>query len=194
MARDRLSPSGLRGGCDRLGLPVPTWVSLLGSKPLSGARTRPRRVSVSGELWFRSLNCRKEGDGNPCPTPPYPGFSCPQGSPFYGGVAPRELPLTISPPSGCGSTTYRGVRGATSASTCTTSPSGAEHSCESLVLASTHSPHCPVPPCSYRCWQRGCHSAAHALLSPGQRAAPPPHPHQDKQPAGSACTGSPGGH
>lgn len=39
-----------------LGLLVPTWVSLLGSKPLSGASTRPRRVSVSGVLWFRSLN------------------------------------------------------------------------------------------------------------------------------------------
>lgn len=67
-----------------LGLLVPTWVSLLGSKPLSGASTRPRRVSVSGVLWFRSLNCRKEGDENPCSTPPHPGFCCLQGcSPLW---------------------------------------------------------------------------------------------------------------
>lgn len=84
--------------------------------------------------------------GTPVPLVHIRGSAIPKASPFYGGVAPRELPLTVSPPSGCGSTTYRGVRGATSASTCTTSPSGAEHSCESLVLAGTHSPHCPVPP------------------------------------------------
>lgn len=39
-----------------LGLLMLTWVSLLGSKPLSGASTTPRRVSMSGVLWFRSLN------------------------------------------------------------------------------------------------------------------------------------------
>lgn len=55
-------------------------------------------------------------------------------------------------------------------------------------------PPLPCAPVSYLRWQRGCHTAAPAPLSPGQRAALPPHPHRDKQPAGSACTGSPGGH
>lgn len=132
--------------------------------------------------------------GTPVPLLHTRGSAVPKTALFSGGVAPREVPLTVSPPSGCGSTAYRGVRGATSASTCTTSPSGAQQSCGSLVLAGTHSPHCPVPPCSYLHWQRGCHSAAHALLSPAQRAALPPHPHQDKQLAGSVCTGSSGGH
>lgn len=49
----------LRGGCDSLGLLVPTWVSLLGSKPLAGASTRPRWVSLSGVSWFWSRNCRE---------------------------------------------------------------------------------------------------------------------------------------
>lgn len=55
-------------------------------------------------------------------------------------------------------------------------------------------PPLPCAPGSHLHWQRGCHSAAPAPLSPAQRAALPPHPHQDKQPAGSACTGSPDGH
>lgn len=55
---------------------------------MSGASTRPRRVSVSGVLWFWSLNCRKEGDGNPCPTPPYPGFCCLQGCSLLWGCGP----------------------------------------------------------------------------------------------------------
>lgn len=50
---------------------MPTWVSLLGSKPLAGASTRPRWVSLSGVSWFWSLNCREPGGvrrvGTPVP-------------------------------------------------------------------------------------------------------------------------------
>jgi len=194
-ASEGRSPDGLRGGCDSLGTLLPTWVSLLESKPLAGASTRPRRVSVSGVSWFRSLNCRQTGSGRRLGTPVPHSMPVLKAGPTRGGCGPPgQPPLTVSPPISCGSTAYRGVRGATSASTRTTSPSAARHSHGSPVPTGTHGPHRAVPPGSYPRWRRGHRSAAPAPPSPGQRAAPPPRPHRDKRPAGSGCTGSSGGH
>lgn len=71
-ASEVLSPVRLRGGCENPGMLLPTWMSLLGSKPLAGASTRPRRVSMSGVSWFRSLNCSEMGSerrvGTPVPS------------------------------------------------------------------------------------------------------------------------------
>lgn len=68
-ASEVLSPVRLRGSCENLGMLLPTWMSLLGSKPLAGASTRPRRVSMSGVSWFRSLNCSEMGSERRVGTP-----------------------------------------------------------------------------------------------------------------------------
>lgn len=44
---------------------MPTWVSLLGLKPLAGASTRPREVSVSGVPSVLSRNCRGTAHSRP---------------------------------------------------------------------------------------------------------------------------------
>lgn len=64
-----ISPVRLTSGWDNLGTLLLTRMSLLGSKPLAGASTRPRRVSMSGVSWFRSLNCSEMSSGKR--VPPY---------------------------------------------------------------------------------------------------------------------------
>lgn len=151
-----------------LGLLVPTWVSLQGSKPLSGASTRPRRVSVSGVLWFRRLNCRKEGDGSPVPLLHARGSAVSKAAPSRGGVAlqgaathPQSTEwLWQHRVQGCpGRHIRRHLHHITLWSTA-----------QLWELGAGWHPQPPLPcaPLSYLHWQSGCHSAAHALVSPGQ--------------------------
>lgn len=195
-ASEVLSPVRLRGGCENPGMLLPTWMSLLGSKPLAGASTRPRRVSMSGVSWFRSLNCSEMGSERRVGTP----------VPSYTSrdlLSPRLL-LVVGALGHWGShhsPSVHQVAGAaprTEVSRAPRPPAPVPHlplwhrtamraQCQLASVA-------PAAPCSYLRWRKGCHSAVPGLLSPGQRAAFPPPPHRDRQPTGSGCTGSPGGH